>query len=236
MRKQADEPDAAAVDPWDSLYLDGPGQGGAVRVRLPGDAPLLRVRAGQGGRAGPDRAPLRGHLRAAPRPRRCGTPTWRPTTSLEGERLLGRIFLDMHPRADKYNHAAMFTLVNGKAGVRVPECVLVCNLPRPGRGAGAAAALRGEHVLPRVRAPDPPHLRRAHPVGRTLRDHHRVGLRGGALAAARGVDAGRADAGRVSRCITRRASRCPPSSWRSCARPRSTARGCSSGSRCSTPR
>jgi thimet oligopeptidase len=38
----------------------------------------------------------------------------------------------MHPRADKYNHAAMFPLTVGRAGRRVPECALVCNLPRPG--------------------------------------------------------------------------------------------------------
>jgi thimet oligopeptidase len=37
----------------------------------------------------------------------------------------------MHPRAGKYNHAAMFTMVNGKGGRRVPECALVCNLPQP---------------------------------------------------------------------------------------------------------
>src|SRR5262249_54005863 len=48
--------------------------------------------------------------------------------------LLGRIFLDMHPRPDKFNHAAEFPLTTGKAGVRVPECALVCNLPRPKAG------------------------------------------------------------------------------------------------------
>lgn len=44
----------------------------------------------------------------------------------------GRIFLDMHPRAGKFSHAAMFALTTGKVGVRVPECALVCNLPQPG--------------------------------------------------------------------------------------------------------
>jgi len=61
---------------------------------------------------------------------------WHPEVEcfdvLAGEQLLGRIFLDMHPRADKYNHAAMFPLTVGRAGRRVPECALVCNLPRPG--------------------------------------------------------------------------------------------------------
>jgi thimet oligopeptidase len=44
----------------------------------------------------------------------------------------GRIFLDMHPRADKFSHAAMFSLQMGKAGRRTPECVLLCNFPGPG--------------------------------------------------------------------------------------------------------
>ncbi len=42
-----------------------------------------------------------------------------------------RFYLDMHPRPDKYKHAAMFDLVNGLAGRRLPEACLVCNFPRP---------------------------------------------------------------------------------------------------------
>ncbi|HLL21588.1 MAG TPA: M3 family metallopeptidase [Kofleriaceae bacterium] len=42
---------------------------------------------------------------------------------------LGRIFLDMHPRADKYKHAAQFTYKDGVAGKQLPEGVLVCNFP-----------------------------------------------------------------------------------------------------------
>ena len=42
---------------------------------------------------------------------------------------LGRIFLDMHPRADKYKHAAQFTYKDGVLGKQLPEGVLVCNFP-----------------------------------------------------------------------------------------------------------
>jgi thimet oligopeptidase len=49
--------------------------------------------------------------------------------NLGGERL-GRIFLDLHPRADKFSHAAQFTLTEGVAGRQLPEGVLVCNFPR----------------------------------------------------------------------------------------------------------
>ncbi|MBS44468.1 MAG: peptidase M3 [Nocardioides sp.] len=43
---------------------------------------------------------------------------------------LGRIYLDLHPRAGKYNHAAQFTLTDGVAGEQAPEGVLVCNFSR----------------------------------------------------------------------------------------------------------
>ena len=42
---------------------------------------------------------------------------------------LGRIYLDLHPRAGKYSHAAQFDLVTGVEGRQLPEGVLVCNFP-----------------------------------------------------------------------------------------------------------
>lgn len=42
----------------------------------------------------------------------------------------GRIYLDLHPRAGKYKHAAQFELVGGIAGRLLPEGVLVCNFSR----------------------------------------------------------------------------------------------------------
>jgi thimet oligopeptidase len=45
-------------------------------------------------------------------------------------RRLGRIYLDLHPRAGKYSHAAQFTLAPGVEGAQLPEGVLVCNFPR----------------------------------------------------------------------------------------------------------
>ena len=55
-----------------------------------------------------------------------------------GERL-GRIFLDLHPRAGKYKHAAQFTLTEGVAGRQLPEGVLVCNFP--------AGLMEHDHVV-----------------------------------------------------------------------------------------
>lgn len=47
-----------------------------------------------------------------------------------GESVLGRIYLDLHPREGKYKHAAQFTLTDGVAGRQLPEGVLVCNFGR----------------------------------------------------------------------------------------------------------
>jgi thimet oligopeptidase len=61
-------------------------------------------------------------------------PTWHgDVTSYDvslGGRYLGRIHLDLHPRPNKYNHAAQFTLTDGVTGHQLPEGVLVCNFSR----------------------------------------------------------------------------------------------------------
>ncbi|HRC56042.1 MAG TPA: M3 family metallopeptidase, partial [Kofleriaceae bacterium] len=51
----------------------------------------------------------------------------------DGE-LLGRIYLDMHPREGKYKHAAQFTVRDGMLGRQLPEGALVCNFPDPKSG------------------------------------------------------------------------------------------------------
>jgi Zn-dependent oligopeptidase len=47
----------------------------------------------------------------------------------DGEHV-GRIYLDLHPRAGKFKHAAQFSIVAGVLGRQLPEGALVCNLPR----------------------------------------------------------------------------------------------------------
>ena len=46
------------------------------------------------------------------------------------EAVLGRIYLDLHPREGKYKHAAQFTVTDGVAGRQLPEGALVCNFSR----------------------------------------------------------------------------------------------------------
>ena len=65
-------------------------------------------------------------------------PVWDPSVECwemyEGGRRVGRFYLDMHPRKDKYNHAAQFDIRTGIEGKQIPEAALVCNLPgdKPG--------------------------------------------------------------------------------------------------------
>jgi thimet oligopeptidase len=60
-------------------------------------------------------------------------PVWDPSVEcwemLEGGKLVGRFYLDMHPRDNKYNHAAQFDIRTGIEGRQIPEAALVCNLP-----------------------------------------------------------------------------------------------------------
>lgn len=49
----------------------------------------------------------------------------------EGDQLIARFYLDMHPREGKYGHAASFGMVNGVEGLQLPAATLVCNFPEP---------------------------------------------------------------------------------------------------------
>lgn len=46
---------------------------------------------------------------------------------LRDKKSIGRIYLDLHPRENKFKHAAQFTVKNGVAGQQLPEGALVCN-------------------------------------------------------------------------------------------------------------
>jgi thimet oligopeptidase len=70
--------------------------------------------------------------------RRPEEPVWHPTVEcydvLERGKRVARLYLDMHPRSDKYKHAAMFDLHLGQSGAGLPAAALVCNFPEPRNG------------------------------------------------------------------------------------------------------
>jgi len=60
-------------------------------------------------------------------------PVWHPSVECyelwDGGKLAGRFYLDMHPRPNKFNHAAQFDIRTGLAGRQIPEAALICNFP-----------------------------------------------------------------------------------------------------------
>lgn len=64
------------------------------------------------------------------------TATWHESVKayelVENGQVIGRFFLDMHPREGKFNHAAMFPLRNGIEGRSLPIASLLCNFPATG--------------------------------------------------------------------------------------------------------
>jgi len=61
------------------------------------------------------------------------TETWHPSVNayeiVEGEKIIGRFYLDLHPREGKYKHAAQFGIQSGIKDVQLPIAALVCNFP-----------------------------------------------------------------------------------------------------------
>lgn len=132
-RIQKDEPKATQVESWDRFYYTDrlrdelhSFDSKSVRPYLP----YQRVKDGV--------FALYGELFGLTFKRDEAQPTWAPeveayTLHREGK-LIGRFFLDMHPRADKYKHAAMFPLQTGLQSGRLPVASLVCNFPKPSEG------------------------------------------------------------------------------------------------------
>jgi thimet oligopeptidase len=131
-RKRRDVPAAQRVEPWDSAYLQERIKAEQYGFESQSVRPYLeytRVKDGV--------LDVTGRLFGIAY-RRVVAPVWHPDVEaydvVEDDRLLGRVYLDMHPREGKYKHYAQFTLASGQKDVRVPEGVLVCNFPRPAPG------------------------------------------------------------------------------------------------------
>src|SRR4051812_4822703 len=49
----------------------------------------------------------------------------------DGGKMMGRFYLDMHPRPGKFTHAEMVPVLDGIKGKQLPEAALICNFPVP---------------------------------------------------------------------------------------------------------
>lgn len=130
-RKRLDDPHATQVLPWDVYYLQDrikAEQFGFVTQAMRPYFEYGRVKAGL--------LAITERLFGVRFQARPDIPVWHSEVEafdvFDAGHLIGRIFLDMHPRKDKFRQAAMYALTGGKAGRRIPECVLLCNFARPG--------------------------------------------------------------------------------------------------------
>lgn len=127
-RKQKDAPDAAGVNAWEAAYYselvrkaDYDFDSQSVRPYFQYD----RVKQGV--------LDITSKLFGVTFREIKDAPVWHPSVEayemLENGKLVGRFYLDMHPRENKFNHAAEFPVRTGVRGRQIPEAVLVCNFP-----------------------------------------------------------------------------------------------------------
>jgi thimet oligopeptidase len=125
-RKREDDPAATAVNQWDRRYY-----GELIRKRdYNFDAqqarpyfPFEKVKEGV--------LSSTAKMFGVTYKRIQNADVWDPSVEAyevwEDGQMIGRFYLDLHPRPGKYNHAANFGIRNGVAGVQIPEAALVCN-------------------------------------------------------------------------------------------------------------
>lgn len=130
-RKQKDAPGAKAVEPWEQDFYED-----RVKNEQYGlDSQALRTYF-EFGTVKQGVMDLTSRLFSVRYVKVTDAQVWHPDVETydvyEGDAVLGRFHLDMHPRDNKYKHAAQFGLTVGRAGKELPEAVLVCNFPKPG--------------------------------------------------------------------------------------------------------
>jgi thimet oligopeptidase len=135
--KRKDDPKASALEVWDRFYyvakareLTADFDARAVRPYFP----YAQVKQGI--------LDVYSELFGLKFERLLDEPVWHPSVeayamSVDGK-LMGRFYLDMHPRENKFKHAAMFPMQTGLSTGRIPIASLVCNFPEPVAGEGKA--------------------------------------------------------------------------------------------------
>ncbi len=126
-RLRQDQPDAQRVESWQSSYI-------AEKVRTEQfqvDSKEIRKYFNYNNTRDGILTMVQDLFQVQIRP--WETTTWHKDVEsyelLDGNRILGRFYLDMHPREGKYQHAAMFPFINGIEGEQLPVAGLICNFP-----------------------------------------------------------------------------------------------------------
>jgi thimet oligopeptidase len=129
-RKKKDDPAATEVKPWDATYLNDRIKAEQYGVNASEVRPYFQYENVKNAVLA-----TTGKLFGIRYQRVADAKVWHPDVETydvyEGSRLLGRIYLDMFPRENKYKHYANFGVLNGKDGVALPEGALICNFAKP---------------------------------------------------------------------------------------------------------
>lgn len=129
-RKRRDEPGATEVRSWDSSYLSERIRAEQYSVDSQEVRPYFQYDNVKKGVLN-----ISAKLFGIRFERIADAKVWHPDVEtydvFDGRRRLGRIYLDMHPRDNKYKHYAHGTLLHGKRGASLPESVLMCNFRQP---------------------------------------------------------------------------------------------------------
>ena len=129
-RKRQDNPGASAVEDWEKEYYETLVKNETYDFDPQSVRPYFSVTDTLDGLF-----TLTGNLFGISYRQVHGLNLWHPDVTAwdvyDGGDRLGRFYLDLYPRKDKYGHAAQFDYRTGIAGKRLPQAVLVCNFPNP---------------------------------------------------------------------------------------------------------
>jgi thimet oligopeptidase len=132
-RKKKDDPAATEVKPWDATYLNDRIKAEQYGVNASEVRPYFQYENVKNAVLA-----TTGKLFGIRYQRVPDAKVWHPDVETydvyEGSRMLGRIYLDMFPRENKYKHYANFGVLRGKEGVALPEGALICNFAKPTAG------------------------------------------------------------------------------------------------------
>jgi thimet oligopeptidase len=127
--KRASDPDATVIHEWERAYLLEKVKSTRLRFESQSVRPYFAYRAVRDGVLATSAALFGVEFR-----RNETQPRWHASVEcydvVDSGAVVARVFLDMHPRANKFKHAAMFDLTTG-VGDDPPQACLVCNFPEP---------------------------------------------------------------------------------------------------------
>lgn len=127
-RLREDDPEAVRVESWQRTYV----RSKVSREQYGVDSKVIRQYFSYNNSRAGIFAMVQDLFGVSIRP--WETDTWHEDVEAyelhDGDEVLGRFYLDMHPREGKYQHAAMFPFVNGIEGRQLPVAALICNFPK----------------------------------------------------------------------------------------------------------